>query len=152
MNFIQEFNRLVSDGRYFTYLDGLQLNKSSIVFDVGTYLGASALLFSNKYSSKVYSFEPFETFFDKAKVQLLNHDNVKLFPFGLGKGNAVVKMSDSGDGTSSISGTGDKECQIRDFFTFLEQEQITTIDLLYINIEGGEYELLDYIYIQKTFS
>ena len=144
-----EFEKFIQNGMYHTYCNGLDLDENSIIFDLGTYLGQSAEHFSNMYNSKIYTFEPFEPFYIQAKSNLATHKNIQVFPFGLGNKDSVIHMSDAGDATSSVSkvsSVSNKECQIKDFFVFLEENNITKIDLLYVNIEGGEYDLLDYIY------
>jgi len=149
-----EFDRFVSEGMYYTYMNGLDLDENSVIFDLGTYLGHSSIHFSNMYKSKIFTFEPFDRFFSQAKVNLTDYNNVNMFPFGLGNKNTHIMLSDDGDATSAVRSPNisenSKKCEIKDFFEFIQEHQISNIDLLYVNIEGGEYDLLDYIY-SKNF-
>jgi FkbM family methyltransferase len=88
-------------------------------------------------------------FYDIAVVECAVHPNITVLPYGLGKGTYEFYMNMDGDGTSMFSPldpTKAQKCNIRDLFTFLEERSIHTIDLLHVNIEGAEYDLLDYIF------
>ena len=60
-------------------LDYPKLNQESIVFDLGGYLGDFAFDINQKYSCKVYLFEPHPKFFEKCYIRFKNNKNIHLF-------------------------------------------------------------------------
>jgi FkbM family methyltransferase len=71
---------------------------------------------------------------------------IHVHPFGLAASDATVPISLAADSSSVLASrrTGHTE-QIRlvAIDTFLDESQITSVDLMKVNIEGGEYELLE---------
>lgn len=131
------------EGEKFLRFNYPQLNPSSIVFDLGGYEGQWA---SDIYSMKkcnVYVFEPYIPFFNKIKHRFQQNQDIKVFPFGLGAEDKQDLISIDADATSTFK-KGDEQSQIeiRDIEDFLRKEKLEKIDLMKINIEGGEYDLL----------
>ena len=147
-----EVDRFYADNMFHGYVEGLDLNQDSVIIDLGTYKGYTTKLLSTLYKSKIYTFEPMIPFYDVATKECATHPNITVLPYGLGKGTYDFYMNMDGDGTSMFSPLDPKkaqQCKIQDFFSFLEERSIHTIDLLHINIEGAEYDLLDYILENK---
>jgi hypothetical protein len=66
-----------------------------------------------------------------------------VYNFGLSDIGMIAKMSVSKDGSSTHRGRDNKiDIFLKDIFSFLNKEGINKIDLIKINIEGGEYPLL----------
>jgi FkbM family methyltransferase len=119
------------------------LTSESVVFDVGGYRGDFTEKIAARYDSWVYVFEPVPAFFDLLVERFRSNPKVKIFNFGLSKrdGVASIALSDNGssvyrraDATASI--------QMRDIRSIVEELEVKRIDLIKINIEGGEYVLL----------
>lgn len=145
----KEVQRFYADNMFHGYVEGMNINKDSIILDLGTYKGYTTKLLSDLYKCKIYTFEPMIPFYNEAVVECQAHPNISVLPYGLGKGNYDFSMSNSGDATSmftTVDPATAVTCNVRDFFQFVEENNITTIDLLHINIEGAEYDLLDYIF------
>lgn len=96
------------------------------------------------YLCTVYVFEPVREFSEYIKERFRGNNRVKAFNFGLGGVTRKEKLYVA-DLSSSVFGSGDKaeEVQIRDIIAFLEENKIKKIDLMKLNIEGGEYEVLE---------
>lgn len=123
---------------------GHDLNKNSIVFDMGTYKGDFAENIFSKFGCRVYAFEPVKEFYQIAKERFSKNKKIKVYNFGLWKENreALIYLNEDG---SSMHGKGEPEkVQFKEIIDFLKREKIKEIDLMEVNIEGGEYELLDY--------
>jgi FkbM family methyltransferase len=129
------------------------LNSNSIVFDVGGYKGDWSAEIYARYNCKVYILEPVKKFSTFIQKRFKNNPNVKVFPFGLSDENKEVYLSVM-DESSSVyrsktkyhSKNIEKELiQLKSFTDFIREHNITFIDLIKINIEGGEYELLEKI-------
>ena len=122
------------------------LNELSVVLDVGGFEGQWASDLYSKYNCQIYVFEPISCFAEKIQERFENNKNIKVFDLGLGGETREEKISLSGDASSIYQNSGNLEViKIKDINTWLKEEGIDSIDLIKINIEGGEYELLDRI-------
>lgn len=127
--------------------DGL-LNENSIVFDLGGYHGEFADLINKKYQSKVYVFE-FVPECLKIMESLFSdrQDKVIICPFGLSDNDVMLTFEGSGPGARlSSSSNGQRQAFLKSIKGFLNEKQITKVDLIKINIEGAEYPLLEYLF------
>jgi len=125
------------------------LNQNSVVFDVGAYKGVFTKKIFKKFNCKVYAFEPLKIYFEELSNYFENNkDNVKIFNFGLLDKDTVVNFSNI-DGASSIysraEGKLSSRVQMKSFIKFVNENHIKNIDLVYMNIEGSEYQLMNQI-------
>jgi FkbM family methyltransferase len=120
------------------------LNSDSIVFDVGGYKGEFAAEILCKYNANIYIFEPIKDFFLIIKNKFSNNEKVKPFNFGLAGKEQELEISLS-DNSSSVylNGENRETIQLKSIVDFIKTNNIKQIDLIKINIEGGEYELLE---------
>jgi len=130
-------------------LDYPLLDSNSIVFDVGGYVGDFANKIHQKYDCKVYIFEPHPKFFKKCVKRFKNNEKIIPLNFGLAHKTGKFRISDSADSSSLYKPekTGKKviSCEIRGFFEVIEEFEVSFVDLMKVNIEGGEYSLLEHI-------
>ena len=132
------------DGGDYAFRFKYNLNQNSIVFDLGGYEGQWASDIFSRYCCNVYIFEPVQSFSDGIKKRFEKNKKIKVFKFGLGGNSRTAKISISADGSSLFRDSADvEEISIIDIKCWLEKQSISHIDLIKINIEGGEYELLD---------
>jgi FkbM family methyltransferase len=135
-------NQFKADNVKFNYRYDYPLNKDSIVIDAGGYLGDWAERIFNLYGSKIFVFEPVEEYCDEIEKKL-NNDKVKVFRFGLADKDYSEDIFLEGDASSVYRGKGKKvTVHFRDIVKVLEELDISNIDLIKMNIEGGEYNLL----------
>lgn len=129
-------------------LDYPSLTADSIVFDLGGYVGGFAADIHHKYGCKVYVFEPHPVYFAQLVERFRGNEMIILCNYGVSGVDGEFALSDSGD-ASSFAGThpGDEQitCVTREFFDVVNELGIDHIDLMKINIEGGEYPLLEHI-------
>jgi FkbM family methyltransferase len=120
------------------------LNENSVVFDLGGYKGEFASDIYCKYSSSIYVFEPILEFYNIIKFKFSNSSKIHAFQFGLGGRNENLKISLT-DNSSSIFIESNKFeiIQLKSIIEFINEYNITKVDLIKINIEGGEYEVLE---------
>jgi FkbM family methyltransferase len=127
--------------------DGL-LGENSVVFDLGGYHGEFADLINRKYGSKVYVFEivpdclkVMENRFKDKKDKLI------ICPFGLSDKDETLSFKGSGPGAKlGQGGNNQHQAFLKSIKVFLEENKITEVDLIKINIEGAEYQLLEYLF------
>ena len=60
---------------------------------------------------------------------------MKVYYFGLGKANTTLEMSLLDDGTSAFKKGKVESVEIRKFSDFIQENNISNIDLISINIE-----------------
>jgi FkbM family methyltransferase len=121
-----------------------ELNENSIVFDLGGYEGQWASDIFSKYQPSIFVFEPFERFAANIKERFQLNKKIQVFSFGLGKEKQTFTIYSDGDSTSVFKKDGQPyNIQISKASTFIADQGIRFIDLMKINIEGGEYDLLE---------
>jgi FkbM family methyltransferase len=123
------------------------LNSNSIVFDLGGYKGDFVDSIYSIYKCKVFVFEPFSSYFNIIVNRFSSEESIKIFNYGLSNKNSIEKLYISEEGSSTINklSTDFEEIKLVNFFEFINDNKIEKIDLIKINIEGGEYDLLDAI-------
>ena len=122
------------------------LSKDSVVFDLGGYEGQWASDIFSKYVCTVHIFEPYRVYAAKIQERFKKNDNVFVHSFGLAMNADSLMMTVSAD-SSSLFKDGDDatEVQMVEASDFFDKHHVETVDLMKINIEGGEYDLLDYL-------
>jgi FkbM family methyltransferase len=128
------------------------LNKNSLVLDIGGFEGNWSAEIYAKYSCEIIIFEPYPKYFNYIKKRFSNNERIKIIPAGLGGASETVNFFGGGDWSSTFDRIDTKEIadnitpvEIIDAIEYLSQNKIEHIDLIKINIEGGEYELLERI-------
>lgn len=119
------------------------LNQESIVFDVGGYEGDFSKKIYDKYHSNIYIFEPVESFYLKISNRFKDIDKINMYQFGLSNLNKTIEISLSKDASSIHIESQKKETIVlKSIIKFINENKIDKIDLIKINIEGGEFDLL----------
>ena len=122
------------------------LDARSVVFDVGAYRGEWAEAMLDRYGCRVWAFEPDPTSFPHLVERVGHRPGVTCCEYGLGGSDATAELTLAAFG-SSIYGAegafGMRTVRIRDVAAVLAELGVDRIDLLKVNIEGGEYDLLD---------
>ena len=122
------------------------LDEDSVVFDVGAYHGEWSERIAERYGSTIYAFEPDPTSHPELVARLAGRSNVVPLDYGLGAADGTASMSLAGLGSTifaSDAPLGTTTVRIRDVVPVLDELGLGAIDLLKVNIEGGEYDLLD---------
>ena len=122
------------------------LDTTSIVLDVGAYIGDWSEQISQRYRCTIYAFEPNPNVFEKLRARLATHGRVQLFNYGLAGADAQASLALDGPGSSVFAenGTfGKVDVRLRDVVAVLDDCSIDRVDLCKVNIEGGEYDLFD---------
>jgi FkbM family methyltransferase len=122
------------------------LDENSIVFDLGGFEGKWASDIFNKYACRIFVFEPVPEYFYQIRKRFQKNQKVSVFNFGLDKENRTAKLSLLGNGTSMFKrGARQIDVKLVKAADFMDEQGIDRIDLMKINIEGGEYDLLDHL-------
>lgn len=143
--------------------DLLPKMKNPIIFDVGAYIGDSALYAYNFYKKKcrIFSFEADSENFKMLQINLLinNISGITYFPIAIGtkNGTAILqkrnKPSDAHMATAHTKSEG-VSCQMKTIQQMVKELRISRIDILKMDIEGGEYEIFNnkssYAFVKKN--
>ena len=148
-----EFERWFRDDGDSTRLLKHDLNSDSVVFEVGGYLGNFTEKIHNKFDCRVCVFEPVKDFYTIINDKFKDNDKVSAFNCGLSGENTIVEMNiDKGNGENStlferdiIEDLETEKITLRRIDDIMVENNIKSIDLLNINIEGGEYDFLQYL-------
>jgi len=136
------------DGGIEIALDFDFINSNSIVMDIGGYRGFWSNEMAKRYSPhKLFVFEPVWEFCQQCNDLLGRYKFAKVLPFGLGAYSRVQSIGIMNDSTSIfLECTQHKSAiQIIRINDAMNSLGIDYSDLTAINIEGMEYELLEYL-------
>lgn len=125
------------------------LTKDDVVVDLGGYVGDWASEIHDRFGCTVHLFEPVPALYTRCNERFAQTPNVYVHQYGLSEKDGVFAITDDGDASSFISleKTGTHiECELRAANTALKALGVTHIDLLKLNIEGGEYEVLPILF------
>jgi FkbM family methyltransferase len=122
------------------------LGPESVVFDIGGYEGQWSSDIFGRYCCFVHVFEPVETFAAAIEQRFAKNDMVVVHRFGLAGATKSIPIGMDRDASSMYKATsGSDRVRLVRACDFLEESRIRVIDLMKINIEGGEYELLEHL-------
>lgn len=122
------------------------LNEKSLVFDLGGYEGQWASDIFSRYCCFIYVFEPVEEFFKKIEKRFSKNKKIFVYKFGLGRESQNTKISLEKSASSIFKKRKEKtNIKLVKTIDFLQEKNIKQIDLMKINIEGSEYDLLEYL-------
>lgn len=145
-----EFELALCDWKHKEHLKlryNYNLNSDSVVFDLGGYHGQYTSDIFAMYTSNVYVFEPVKSLFDGIKKRFEKNPKIRVYHFGLGGTTTKASIGLSADGSSLFNKEKlDQETiQIKKASDFLKENSIKQVDLAKINIEGGEFDLLEHL-------
>lgn len=144
----QEVQNWFADAGDKTHRLNYSLNANSIVFDLGGYQGQWASDIYCKYKCKMFVFEPGKLYYEGLVDRFKPNQDFRIFEFGLSNKNTDEKLYLQNDGSSIHVSKQDGKFELIklvDANEFLVQSGISSIDLMKINIEGGEYDLLEHL-------
>lgn len=138
----------IKNDRKLDYRHRYPLPKNAIIFDFGGYKGDWTARMLKLYpESKVYVFEVIPEYVSILKKRFNSDDRVVIYDFGLGKGESILKftieeLASSTFRTDKTSNGKLIEAPVHDAVDFIEKNNFQHIDLVKMNIEGGEFDLL----------
>jgi FkbM family methyltransferase len=118
------------------------LDEDSIVFDLGGYKGEWAMKIWERYKCNIHVFEPIKTFYEQARSKFEHNPKVRLYNFGLSDQDEHEHISLANDASSVFAQNKNVDIELRDVKHTIDNLKIAKIDLLKINIEGGEFKVL----------
>lgn len=125
------------------------LDPSSTVFDVGGYHGDFTAKMRDLYGCRVHLFEPVGRFQERCAKRFFGDLRVTCHQFGLGDCEEEQEMREDLDASGAYNpasaGKPIERVLVRQFAAVFAELGVSRIDLLKINIEGGEFALLEHL-------
>jgi FkbM family methyltransferase len=122
------------------------LGPGSLVYDVGGYEGNFAADLLCLFGCRVEVFEPIPDYFAIIRGRFRHNPDVRAHRFGLSGSDADVLMTLERGASSAVIVAEVQPTEpvtLRDVAGVMDELGHESIDLMKINIEGGEYDLLD---------
>ena len=134
-------------------LDYPELNDTSVVFDLGGYRGDFAQAINDKYGCKVYLFEPHPKYYKICVDRFAQNEKVIPLNYALSYTDGVSILYGNDDRSSFLNQNHSREdaveCQVKEILSTMKELNVSSIDLMKINIEGGEYPLLNHMMLKN---
>jgi FkbM family methyltransferase len=122
------------------------LNEDSVVIDLGGYEGQWSSDIFSRYCSNIHILEPVPQFYHNIKERFLPNDKIVIHNCGLSNSDSIIKIALADDGSSAFRKDRELiEVKLKEAVSFFANIGVNKIDLIKINIEGGEYELLEHL-------
>lgn len=138
---VDHYNDLGGDKKFrFNY----PLTPDSIVFDVGGFEGQWTSDLFAMYQPTIHVFEPVHAFAKEITTRFQHNNKIAVYPFGLSDTTTDASIAVIDNKSSVFLDTRDREIiHLVRISEFIRENNISHIDLIKINIEGGEYPLLE---------
>jgi FkbM family methyltransferase len=122
------------------------LSPGEVVVDLGGYHGQWASDIYARYRTRVFVFEPVPQFAEMIRKRFRSNADIQVVEAAVGATDGRMQIGVAAD-ASSLFGERDStvEVAVLDFVDWCRSAGITQIGLLKVNIEGGEYELLEHL-------
>ena len=132
------------------------LNKNSVVLDIGGFKGEWAFHIADRYNCKVHVFEPYKKSYRFINKRRREHNTIFLYRKAVSdiNGKIIFYISENLDGCSIYDRSKLKmkkkivkriKVPSVTLLSFMKEENIETVDLLKMNCEGAEIPILNYI-------
>jgi len=117
-----------------------------VVFDLGGFQGDWTSEIAARYQAKIEVFEPHPIFAKYITHRFKDNNDINVHTFGLGARNEKLKLGTNAESSSAFKieeKANVVEIDLKNVKDFIIKGNFNQIDLIKINIEGGEYELLE---------
>lgn len=143
---MDEFQRWFQDKGDQTLRVDYSLTHRSLIIDAGAYKGSWAKTMAYRYDCKILAYEPVKAFYDAAKALLQPYGKAKIFHYGVGATTQQLSIGLNDNASSVYDISGETESiKLRGIKEIMTNDVKRQVDLFKINIEGGEYDLLETI-------
>jgi FkbM family methyltransferase len=144
----REYRRVVkrwyADGGDTRFRFDYDLTPDSLVLDLGGYEGQWASDLYARQRCRILVFEPVRSFADAIALRFRHNSDIEVFPCALGGRSRREVISLGGASSSAYKDKPAKEeIEYVDVAEWFAAREVTEVRLMKINIEGGEYELLE---------
>jgi len=135
------WQRFIRDGHDTLLVRDLQLTPDSTVLDFGGYVGDYSASLVRAYGCRIEVFEPIRSFAQQLRGRFSGDSNVSIHECGIASQRETRVFRISQDATGAFA-TGEPQEVVFEAVEYVNRVAAGPIDLIHINIEGGEYELI----------
>lgn len=129
-----------------TYVITHPLNENSNVIELGGYDGTWVNKIRNRYNPNIYILEPVKQFYDNLCIKFYNNPKIRIYNVGISTSCKNDFIYIDNDSTSTyIKNNKMENAEFWSIEKTLSEINLSSIDLVQINIEGEEYNLLDHL-------
>lgn len=122
------------------------LHSSSVVIDAGGYHGQWASDIYSMYRCHIHVFEPVPAFADIIASRFQLNPNITLHRVALGDKDGKLSFSIDDNSSGTFAHGQHISVEACDAARYFAAQGLHTIDLLKLNIEGGEYDLIEHLH------
>jgi len=120
------------------------LGQEDVVLDLGGFQGSWCAEIFARYGCQIHVFEPVPDYYNAICHRFARNQHIHPHQFGLSYATCKTSLAVQGESSSQWKNSSEKvEIQLHDAAYFLKELYGAKIGLCKINIEGGEYELLE---------
>jgi FkbM family methyltransferase len=121
------------------------LDRNSLVMDLGGYKGHFVLEILKQHECRMWVFEAMPEYSARLSRRLGRIPGVRIFAYGLAGTDqtALLKVDEDASSVFEAGGGRTVRIKLKSVLGFLKGARPKQIDLMKVNIEGGEYELLE---------
>jgi FkbM family methyltransferase len=120
------------------------LDERSFVLDLGGYEGQWASDLYARYRCRIAVFEPVARFARQIEARFRDNGDITVFQCGLGASSRTETIYLKGASSSTKKRQSvSEQIEIVDVLQWFEDHDVQRVQLMKVNIEGGEYELLE---------
>jgi FkbM family methyltransferase len=146
--FRREYRRMVrrwyADGGDDKFRFNYPLERDSLILDLGGYEGQWASDLYARRPCRIAVFEPVTEFANRIAARFAHNADIEVVHCGLGASSRTETIHICGASSSAYKQKDAAEIvQMVDAKTWFEDNDIRSVQLMKINIEGGEFELLE---------
>jgi len=124
-----------------------ELNANSLVLDLGGFQGEWAAQIYERYACQIQIFEPVPEFYEFIQSRFSDNPKITSHCYGLGSKDETLEICISKDASSIYGTDGEKQkIQLTNVHKWFKNQIDKDVDLMKINIEGGEYDLLEHMH------
>jgi FkbM family methyltransferase len=122
------------------------LDAGSLALDLGGYQGQWASDVVARFGCAVQVFEPVPEFAAAIRRRFERNPRVTVHEFGLGARDQEIAITLAADGSSAYrTGSSPVKGRLVRAADFMAGHGISRVDLMKVNVEGGEFDLLDHL-------
>jgi FkbM family methyltransferase len=142
---MSEFNHWFADHGDETLRLDYRIDISDVVFDCGAYHGVWSRQIYDRYRCRIIAFEPIAEYYT-ITAKALAGTGAYTYRAGIGPTTMSCDITVNGDASSILAQGGRQEkIRIISIDDVIREQALPEIRLMKINIEGAEYDLLDYM-------
>jgi len=128
----------------YSYDNIVKAKEDDVVFDVGAYVGDTALWFSRlvRHRGKVYAFEPEPENFRKLNLERNRTQNIVPLPLALSDDEGEMVIFGSGSSATVANDDNGIPVMVTTIGKIVKDNNLTRIDFIKMDVEGHELNVL----------